>query len=195
MTYRLGLTGGIGMGKSTTARIFADLGHPVWDADAAVHRLYAPGGAAVGPIAEIFPAALHGEGIDRGALKSVLSEAPGRLKQLEAIVHPILRRDRVDFLARHAGAAIAVFDIPLLFETGADAEMDGTATVSTDLETQRARVLARSGMTPDMLAMILSRQMTDAERRARANWVIPTDTPEDAAAAVHCICKEIQTDA
>lgn len=191
MTFRLGLTGGIGMGKSTTAAIFTRLGHPVWDADAAVHRLYAPGGAAVAPVAALFPGAEKNGAIDRAALKAALADDPSRLQDLERTVHPLLRADRADFLAAYAGAPLAVFDIPLLFETGADAEMDGTATVSVDANTQAARVLARGAMTRDMLDLIRARQMPDAEKRARARWIIPTDTPESAEAAVAAICAEI----
>ena len=191
MTFRLGLTGGIGMGKSTAAAMFAELGHPVWDADAAVHRLYAPGGAAVGPVAAAFSSALVDGGIDRAALKTALAADPGALRRLEAIVHPLLRQDRADFLTEYRDAPIAIFDIPLLFETGADAEMDGSATVSTDPATQRARMLARPGVGEGVLDLILSRQLDDATRRARADWIIPSDTLEGARAAVRAICEEI----
>lgn len=195
MSYRLGLTGSIGMGKSTTAAMFADLGHPVWDADEAVHRLYAPDGAAVAPVAAQFPAALHDGAIDRARLKAVLSENPAAFEKLEAIVHPLIATDRDDFAAQHSEASILVFDIPLLFENGLDAQMDGTAVVSASAETQRARVLARPGMTPETFAMIAARQMSDAEKRARADWVIPTETMDGARAAVTEICKEIQNHA
>ncbi|WP_134724951.1 dephospho-CoA kinase [Paracoccus luteus] len=191
MSFRLGLTGGIGMGKTTTARLFADRGHPVWDADAAVHRLYAPGGAAVGPVHAAFPAALADGAIDRAALKAALAVDPQALARLESIVHPLVAADRAAFVARHADAALVVLDIPLLFETGADALMDGTAVVSAPPDIQRARVLARPGMTADMLDLILSRQMPDAAKRARATWVIPTDTPARAGAAVDAIRAEI----
>lgn len=191
MTFRLGLTGSIGMGKSTTAAMFADRGHPVWDADDAVHRLYAPGGAGVAPVAALFPAALRDGAIDRAALKAELARDSDGLSRLESVVHPLLAGDRDAFAAAHAGAPLLVFDIPLLFETGLDRQMDGTAVVSTAPETQRARVLARPGMTADTLAMILSRQMPDADKRARARWVIPTDSLHSAAAAVDAICAEI----
>ncbi|MDO5631908.1 MAG: dephospho-CoA kinase [Paracoccus sp. (in: a-proteobacteria)] len=192
MTFRLGLTGGIGMGKSTTARMFADRGVPVWDADAAVHRLYAPGGAAVAPVIALVPAAAAPDGgIDRPALKSALAADPALLPRLEAVVHPLLRHDRAVFLAAHPDAPVVLFDIPLLFETGADAEMDGTATVSVDATTQCARVLARGTMDDAMLNQILSRQLTDAERRTRASWIIPTYTPESALAAVDAILQDI----
>ncbi len=191
MSFRLGLTGGIGMGKTTTAAMFARRGVPVWDADAAVHRLYAKGGAAVGPVAALFPSALGPEGIDRAVLKELLAEAPGRLAQLEAVVHPLVAADRAAFLADRAGAPVVLLDIPLLFETGADAYMDGIAVVSAPPEIQRARVLARPGMDEGTLSLILSRQMSDADRRARATWIIPTDTLAQAEAAVEAILAEI----
>lgn len=191
MSFRLGLTGGIGMGKTTTAAMFARRGVPVWDADAAVHRLYAKGGAAVEPVAALFPLALAPEGIDRAVLKGLLAEAPGRLAQLEAVVHPLVAADRAAFLADRAGAPVVLLDIPLLFETGADAYMDGIAVVSAPPEIQRARVLARPGMDEGTLSLILSRQMSDADRRARATWIIPTDTLAQAEAAVEAILAEI----
>lgn len=191
MTFRLGLTGGIGMGKTSTAGLFRDLGHPVWDADAVVHRLYAPGGAAVGPVGAAFPSALRNGGIDRAALKAALADDPAALGRLEAIVHPLAAADRADFLARHAAAPLVVMDIPLLFENGYEGEMDGVAAVSVPPEIQRQRVLARPGMTADLLALILSRQMPDVERRARADWIIPTDSPAAARHAVDCIVKEV----
>ena len=193
MTFRLGLTGSIGMGKSTAGRMFMDLGHPLWDADAAVHRLYAQGGAAVGPVADAFPSALKDQAIDRAALKAALAADPGALRRLESIVHPLVAQDRTQFIenAKQNGAKIVVLDIPLLFETGGDSQMDGVAVVSTDAETQRQRVMARPGMTAETFAMILSRQMPDAEKRARADWVIPTDTLDGARAAVIAICDEI----
>lgn len=193
MTFRLGLTGSIGMGKTTTAAMFARRGHPIWEADAAVHRLYAAGGAAVAPVAAAFPDALRDGAIDRAALKLALADDPTALSRLEGIVHPLVAADRAAFLAEaeSRGAALAVVDIPLLFETEAEAGLDGVAVVSAPAEMQRARVLARPGMTADMLDMILARQMPDAEKRARADWVIPTDTMENAEAAVAAICAEI----
>ncbi len=192
--FRLGLTGSIGMGKSATAELFRAEGCPVWDADAAVHRLYAPGGALVGPVAALFPSALKAGGIDRVALKAALAGDADRLRALEAVVHPATAEDRAVFFrqAEAQRAEIAVFDVPLLFETGADAQMDGVAVVSVDAETQARRVLARPGMTLETLDFIRSRQMPDAEKRARARWVIPTDTPDSARAAVAAICAEIR---
>ena len=193
MTFRLGLTGSIGMGKSTTGRMFMDLGHPLWDADAAVHRLYAQGGAAVAPVGAAFPSALNDQAIDRTALKAALAAEPGALKRLESIVHPLVAQDRQQFIenAKQNGAKIVVLDIPLLYETGGQSQMDGVAVVSTDAETQRQRVMARPGMSAETFAMILSRQMPDAEKRALADWVIPTDTLDGARAAVIAICDEI----
>lgn len=191
MTFRLGLTGGIGMGKSTTAQMFRDAGHPVWDADQAVHALYAPGGAAVAPVADVFPDALRDGGIDRNALKSAIAGDPAALDRLSAIVHPIVAADREAFAARHAGAPLIVLDIPLLYENGYQAQMDGVAVVSADADTQRRRVMARPGMTADLLALILSRQMPDAEKRTLADWIIPTDSMKGARQAVDRIVKEI----
>lgn len=195
MSFLLGLTGSIGMGKSTTAAMFRELGHPVWDADEAVHRLYGPGGAAVVPVAAAFPAALRDGAIDRGALKEALAAEPDALARLEEVVHPLVAADRDAFVDAHRSAPLVVLDIPLLFESRARPRLDGIAVVSADGETQRARVLARPGMTPQMLEMILARQLPDAEKRAQADWVIPTDTLETARAAVAAIVKEIAPDA
>lgn len=196
MTFRLGLTGSIGMGKSTVAGMFAERGHPVWDADAAVHRLYAPGGAAVDPVAALFPTARDAAGgIDRAALRAALRDHPDGLAELEAAVHPLLAADRARFLSENRGRPIVVFDVPLLFETGGEGRMDGTAVVFTSADNQRARVMARPGMTEDHFRSLLSRQMPDAEKRARATWVIPTDTLAGSRAEVDRICKEIQNGA
>ncbi len=191
MTYLLGLTGGIGMGKSTTAQMFRDLGHPVWDADEAVHRLYAAGGAAVAPVAAVFPDALRDGAIDRTALKAALASDPHALARLERIVHPLVAADRMGFIDRHRDRDLVILDIPLLFEGGYQDQVDGVAVVSTDAETQRQRVLARPGMTEETFQMILARQMPDTEKRARADWIIPTDTLEAARAAVERICTEV----
>lgn len=191
MTYLLGLTGSIGMGKSTTAQMFRDLGHPVWDADEAVHRLYADQGAAVGPVSAMFPTALAGGHIDRAALKQILAQDATALSQLEAIVHPLVARDRQDFIDMHADAPLVVLDIPLLFESAAPPQLDGIAVVSTDADTQRSRVMARVGMTDDTFAMILARQMPDADKRARAGWIIPTDTLESAETVVKAILGKV----
>jgi dephospho-CoA kinase len=171
--FRLGLTGSIGMGKSTTAAMFAAEGIPVWDADAAVHRLYAAGGAAVAPLAALCPAAaLHGA-IDRAALKQWIAADPLALGQIEAMVHPLVAADRAQFLA-DITTDIALFDIPLLFEKGTEAEMDATLLVTAPPDVQRARVLARPGMTQAQFDLILQRQMPDAQKRARATHIVET---------------------
>lgn len=193
MTYLLGLTGSIGMGKSTTAAMFRDLGYPVWDADQAVHDLYANGGAAVGPVARHFPTALRNGAIDRAALKAVLAGDPDAMDLLEAIVHPLVAASRRDFIDANADSPLIVLDIPLLYEGGSDAFLDGVAVVSTDAATQTARVLARPGMTAELLSMILARQMPDADKRARADWIIPTDTPDAARAAVEALVQTVTT--
>ncbi len=189
--YVLGLTGGIGMGKSTTAAMFADEGIPVWDADSTVHRLYSAGGAAVGPLSQAFPDALVDGAIDRGALKARIAADPTALKRIESIVHPLVGQDRVNFLAR-TPARIVLLDIPLLFEGNSASLCDGVAVVSVPPEVQRARVLARGTMTEADLDRILANQMPDAEKRARATWVIDTSTLEGARAKVRAILSEIR---
>ena len=196
MSYRLGLTGSIGMGKSTAAAMFAEMGHPVWDADATVHRLYAPDGAAVEPVAAIFPMARAANGgIDRKVLRTELRRNPSGYEQLDAAVHPLLLAARERFVAENDRAPLVIFDIPLLLETGIQAQMDGVAVVSTNPEVQRARVLARPGMTPTQFEQILSRQMPDQAKRALADWVIPTDTMDASRTSIQSICKEILDDA
>lgn len=183
MAFRLGLTGSIGMGKSTTAGFFAAEGVPVWDADAAVHRLYAPGGAVVAPMADLWPAALCDGAIDRNALKAIIATDPSALTRIESIVHPLVSADRAQFLT-DATSDIVVFDIPLLFEKGTDSAMDATLLVTAPPAVQRARVLARPGMTEAQFQAILSRQMPDAEKRSRATHIIET---LDLTAASACV--------
>jgi dephospho-CoA kinase len=173
MPFRLGLTGSIGMGKSTTAAMFADEGIPVWDADAAVHHLYAAGGAAVAPIGEIFPAALQDGAIDRVQLKALIARDPAALTWIETIVHPLVAADRAAFLAG-AHADMVVLDIPLLFENGMQAQMDATLLVTAPPDLQRARVLLRPGMTDAQFAMLLARQMPDAQKRGLATHIVET---------------------
>ena len=176
--FLLGLTGSIGMGKTTTARMFEEAGIPVWDADAAVHRLYATGGAAHDAVARLCPDAATGEGIDRAALREAIARDPDLLARIEAIVHPLVARDRAEFIdhAHARGEPLVVLDIPLLFETGAERECDATLVVSAPPEEQRARVLARPGMTADRFETMLARQMPDDEKRERATYVIETRT-------------------
>lgn len=172
----IGLTGGIGMGKSTAARVFARLHIPVHDADAAVHALYAKGGAAVPAIAALVPEAVRDGRVDRAALGRAAFADPALLRRLEAAIHPLVRRAERRFLARcrRERARAAVLDIPLLFETGAQRRVDAVIVVSAPLLVQRARVLRRPGMTEKKLAAIMARQMPDAEKRRRADVVIPT---------------------
>ncbi|WP_068298964.1 dephospho-CoA kinase [Pararhodobacter sp. CCB-MM2] len=184
MSLILGLTGSIGMGKSTTTGFFREAGVPVWDADAAVHQLYAPGGAAVAGIGALHPAAVFEGAIDRAALRAWIAADATALKQIEGVVHPLVGQSRADFLGDNAGAPLVVVDVPLLFETGGDAKVDRTLVVSAPAEVQRARVLARPGMTEDHFQTILSKQMPDAEKRARADHVIETLTLDQTRAAV-----------
>ena len=184
MRFRLGLTGSIGMGKSTTAAMFADEGVPVWDADAAVHRLYAPGQPAAFAVGRAFPAAMNPDGsVNRPALRAIVAADPTALDRLNAAVHPLVAADRTAFLAAHADAPIVLLDIPLLYESGIDRDCDAVAVVSAPADVQRARVLAR-GMTEAELQLILSRQMPDAEKRARADFVSPATNLDTARAAV-----------
>lgn len=191
----LGLTGSIGMGKSTTAKMFAEAGVPVHDSDEAVHRLYA--GKAAPLVEAAFPGTTRSGAVDRAALaERVLGDAPA-LKRLEAIIHPLVRADADAFLAenRAAGAPLAVLDIPLLFETGGGNRVDKVVVVTAPPEVQRARVLARPGMNEEKLASILARQVPDAEKRRRADFVIDTGQGIDAArAAVKAIIAELVVD-
>lgn len=181
--YLLGLTGSIGMGKSTTAGFFAEAGVPVWDADAAVHRLYGAGGAGTEAVVGLVPAAVRDGAVDRAVLRTAVAAEPALLRRLEAAVHPLVAADRAEFLARHAGAALLVLDIPLLYEGGSEAGLDGVLVVTAPAEVQRARVLARPGMDAAALAAILARQLPDAEKRARADFIIDTSHGADAARA------------
>jgi dephospho-CoA kinase len=189
--FRLGLTGSIGMGKSTTAAMFLEEGIPVWDADAAVHRLYAPGGAVVAPLAALCPAALRDGGINRAALKDWIATDASALARIEAVVHPLVVADRAAFLDG-ASSDIVVLDIPLLFEKGSEAEMDATLLVTAPPEVQRARVMARPGMTEAQFATILARQMPDADKRARATHIIETLSVDAARAAVRALIAYIR---
>jgi dephospho-CoA kinase len=172
----LGLTGSIGMGKSATAAMFAEEGAPVYDADAMVHVLYEPGGAAVAPVSAAFAGVEQGGAINRDALSKAVLGDPAALRRLEQIVHPLVRQSQTDFLKRHLaeGAKIVVLDIPLLFESGGERYCDAVVVVSAPGDVQRARVLARPGMSEEKLAQILAKQMPDADKRKRADFVINT---------------------
>lgn len=173
---RIGLTGSIAMGKSEVAKMFRRLGYPVFDADETVHRLYAPGGAAVEPVSRAFPGVEVDGGIDRARLTEALAGKPEAFARLEAIVHPLVRSEEEAFLAaaRASGQRLVVLDIPLLFETGRDSEVDRTVVVSAPGDVQRERALRRSGMSEEKLAGILARQVSDGEKRRRADFVIDT---------------------
>ncbi|TFW11823.1 dephospho-CoA kinase [Brevundimonas intermedia] len=172
----LGLTGSIGMGKSTTTAMFAELGAVVWNADDAVHSLYAPGGAAVEPVGEAFPGVVVNGAVDRTRLAEALGRDETAFRRLETIVHPLVAQGRAEDLeaARAAGTGLAVLDIPLLFETGGDKAVDAVVVVTADPAIQAERVLARPGMTRERFDAILARQIPDAEKRARADFVIDT---------------------
>ncbi|WP_419807724.1 dephospho-CoA kinase [Sphingomonas sp.] len=172
---KVGLTGSIGMGKSTVAAMFADMGVPVFDADAAVHRLQGPAGRVVAAIEADFPGTTGARGVNRTALAEAVLGDMAAIKRLEAIVHPAVGEERAAFVAAHTAAPLVVFDIPLLFETGGDRAVDRVVVVSAAAPVQRARVLARPGMTATKLDAILARQLPDADKRARADFVIPTD--------------------
>ncbi len=178
MSVKLGLTGSIGMGKSTTAQFFKDFGVPVWDADAEVHKLYAQGGAAVASIAALAPAAVQAGAVDRSLLKAEIAKNPQLLGQIEATLGPLLARSRQDFLTNHKNPLL-LFDIPLLFETDAESWLDYVLVVTAPESVQRARVLARGTMDEALFATILARQMPDAEKRALADFVFDTSSGFD----------------
>ena len=173
----LGLTGSIGMGKSTVAQMFRDEGVPVFDADACVHRLQGPGGTLVAPIESAFPGTTGPEGVNRAALGKAVLGDDSAMRRLEAIVHPAVQAERTAFLTVHVGAPLVVVDVPLLLETGGDKAVDKVLVVSAESAVQEARVLARPGMTKEKFAAILARQLPDAAKRARADHVIATDIP------------------
>lgn len=189
--FVIGLTGSIGMGKTTTAAMFAEAGVPVWDADAAVHRLYERGGAAVAPIAAICPEAVIDGQVDRDQLKRWIAEDPHALARLEAIVHPLVQADRNAFLAE-TDTDIALIDVPLLFETESADAVDAVVVVSVPEDIQRARVLNRRSMDAATLDAILERQMPDHEKRDRADYVIETLTLEGARAGVQSVLADIR---
>ncbi|MEX0364638.1 MAG: dephospho-CoA kinase [Ruegeria sp.] len=191
MSFNLGLTGSIGMGKSTTAQMFVDEGCALWDADAAVHRLYAPGGAAVEPMRVAFPDAIENGAVSRPALKRAIAGTPDALHTIERIVHPLVAEDRTKFRDT-AQADILVFDIPLLFETGGEAAMDAVACVSVPPEIQEARVMERGTMTAAQFHQIRAKQMPNDEKCERADFVIITDTLDHARRQVQDVVRQIR---
>ena len=171
----IGLTGSIGMGKSTTAQMFREAGCPVFDADAAVHDLYAKGGKAVPIIRAVFPDAIKNGAVNRGVLGQHMRADPLHLKVLESFIHPLVSESRAAFFERHKDADIVVMDVPLLFETGLDKAVHHIVVVTAPFEVQRERVLAREGMTPELFQSLLDRQTPDSEKRKRAHTLIFTD--------------------
>lgn len=188
---KLGLTGSIGMGKSTTAAMFKNHGCAVWDADAAVHRLYAKGGLAVDQLKTDFPTAVSPDGVNRTVLRRLLRDTPALIETLNKIVHPLVAEDRQNFIAG-ATASILVFDIPLLFENHMEREFDATACVLTSADLQERRVLARKTMTKADLDLILSRQLPAAEKAEKADYIICTDTLGSAQRDVLIVMKELE---
>lgn len=180
------------MGKSTTAAMFAEMGCDVWDADAAVHRLYSVGGKAIGPLGRLFPKAVKNGEIDRAALKDRIKQDPTALSQIEAVVHPLVAQDRSKFISAST-ADIIVLDIPLLYENGSQTQMDAVAVVSTSPEMQRERVLARKTMSEEMFDTILAKQMPDSEKRERADFVILTNSLEETRQTVAYIVERIKS--
>ena len=175
--YVIGLTGSLAMGKSETAKLFAVEGAAVHDADAVIHKLYGRNGAAVPLIAKAFPGAVKNGAVDRAALSALVASDPKALARLEALVHPLVAAERDAFLRNAAskGIPIVVLDIPLLFETGAEAGMDALVVVSAPADVQRARALARPGMTAEKFETLLARQLPDVDKRAKAHFVVVTD--------------------
>lgn len=189
----IGLTGSIGMGKTTTAEMFKSAGVPVWDADSTVHRLYSQDAETIAEIAKICPDATRSGTVDREILKDWIKVTPDGLIQLEQIVHPSVAQDRQNFLETNP-AEIVVLDVPLLFETGLYKSVDVIAVVSVPADIQRQRVLARSNMSEAQFEAILAKQTPDADKRARADFIIDTTTLDAAKAAVHKVLKTIRTD-
>lgn len=181
--YVLGLTGSIGMGKSTTAEFFRKAGVPVWDADSSVHELYELGGAGVQAINALAPTAIIDDAVDRSALRQAILDDEGLLKRIEAVVHPLVSADRQNFLEIHLDKKLVVCDIPLLFETGADTWLDGVLVVTADKDIQEQRVMEREGMTREVFETILAKQTPDAEKRQRADYLIDTGKGLDHARA------------
>ena len=190
--FRLGLTGSIGMGKSTTAAMFRDEGVPVWDADAVVRHLYAPGGAGAEAVARICPDAIDADGgVLRDVLRDRFAADPALLDRISVAVHPLVAADRQRFLA-DCPADIVVLDIPLLYETGGEQDCDAVLVVTASPDVQSSRLRARGGMTEAELAAIMARQMPDADKRGRADYVIETRTPDQARAEVRALLNHLR---
>ncbi len=190
--FFLGLTGSIGMGKSTTAKMFEQEGAKIWDADAAVHRLYAVNGGAVEGIRALCPDAIVEGTVDRSVLKAWIAQSRDAFQKIEKLVHPLVAQDRATFISENMAAEVLVFDIPLLFETGSVNDMDGVVVVSAPADIQRQRVLARPDMTAQQFEVILAKQLPDAEKRARADYLVETISLEVAQDAVQNIMKDIK---
>lgn len=193
MTFKLGLTGSIGMGKSTTAQMFAELGIPVWDADAEVHKLYSVGGAAVPAIQELFPEAIENGAVSRLALKRLIQSDENTLVKLERIVHPLVADGRQRFIDQ-SNSDIVLLDIPLLFETNGDKNMDAIVCVDIDPETQRDRVLKRGTMTEQQFEQILSKQLPNDVKCNQSDFVVRTDNFDHAKKHVSHIIELIRKD-
>ena len=189
--FLLGLTGSIGMGKSTTAQMFVEEGCALWDADAAVHRLYAKGGAAVASFREAFPESIVDGAVSRPKLKEIIGRDPAALKKIETIVHPLVGEDRATFIAQ-ATSDIVVLDIPLLFETGGNTRVDAVACVTVDDVTQKQRVMERGTMTEAQFEAIKAKQLPASEKCARSDYVIETDTIEHAKEQVQSVVRDIR---
>lgn len=195
MTYILGLTGSIGMGKSTTVGFFRDAGIPVWDADAAVHALYSKGEAGTRAVEALVPASIKDGEVDRSKLRAAILADPTLLERVETEVHPLVAADREVFLKSHAQESLVICDIPLLYETGVETWLNGVLVVTADADIQRDRVMARENMTEALFSKILAKQTPDAEKRARADFIIDTGLGLDhARAAVHDLIKQIEVD-
>lgn len=192
MSFLLALTGSIGMGKSTAARLFAENGAEVWDADSAVHELYSPGNAGAEALRDIAPEAVEPSGVNREILSKKIAADPTLLDKIEEAIHPLVWEHREGFIASKQ-KALLVFEIPLLFETGIEAKFDAVAVVTTSAELQRERALRRDGMTNDKFEMILAKQVPDAEKRLKADYLIDSTTLDSARADVDRVMTEIES--
>jgi len=191
MRFLLGLTGSIGMGKSTTAQLFEDQGCKIWDADRTVHRAYSKNGVAVAGISKIVASAVCHGAVDRAKLRDLISQDANLLPKLEAVIHPLVKADREGFIAKNP-ETILVFDIPLLFELNSVADFDAVACVLSSYEAQKSRVLSRPGMTEDHFQLIRSKQWLAEDKAARADYTIDTNSYETAAQAVDAILEDIK---